>query len=223
MPGACCDSETTKNSTLSHNSAVRRPAPAATQPQDGARRRESPAERKVRFKSLAEPIYKVIFQSAVRISRDPDLAADLTQDALLRAYEKFHQFRDGTNFKAWVMRILINGYINRYRKVKRTPEEVTWDNVTMGEERDLSERPGGPALVEDQVIQGVSSRIVRQAVEKLPEPFRTSVILADLQGLSYDEVKRVLGVPLGTVRSRIFRGRKLLISALEPYRKSGAL
>lgn len=227
MPGACSQCPTQKNRPVTPHSAVHRAAGPSADALNGARttsrRRETAAERKARFKTLAEPIYKAVYQSAVRISRDPDLAADLTQDTLLRAFEKFHQFRDGTNFKAWVMRILINGYINRYRKVKRSPEEVTWEDVSMGEERDLSERPDGPALVEDQVIQGISARIVRKAVEELPEPFRTAVILADLQGLSYDEVKGVLGIPLGTVRSRIFRGRKLLISALQPFQEQGAL
>jgi len=227
MPGACCESQTRKDRTVLPDHSISptpRPAgPAQNSTRAAVRQRETAAERKARFKSLAEPLYTSLYHAAVRISRDQDLAADLTQDTLLRAFEKFHQFRDGTNFKAWVMRILMNGYINRYRKVKRTPEQVAWEDVTVGEERDLSERPDGPVDVQIEVIQGISARIVRKAVDGLPEPFRTAVVLADLQGLSYDEVKDVLGIPLGTVRSRIFRGRKLLITALDPYRRAGAL
>ena len=201
------------------------PATHGAKPARASRRGkgEALAARRARFTVLAEPIYEAVYRAAVRVSRDPDLASDLTQDAFLRAFEKFHQFEEGSNFKAWVMRILVNGYINRYRKEKRSPVQVTWDEVTPGEERELSVQPDGPESPEDTVVAGLSAGIVRGAVDALPEPFRTAVILSDLEGLAYDEIRQVIGAPLGTVRSRIFRGRKLLMATLEPYRASGAL
>ena len=226
MPGERSEAEHPEKEKVTGHQAIAGMLPATertAQEAAAASTRESPAQRRARFTALAEPIYDAVYRAAVRVCRDRDLANDLSQDAFVRAFEKFHQFRQGTNFKAWVLRIMVNGYINRYRRQKRQPGQVTWDEVTAGEERDLAARADELGSPEDTVVAGLSARLVRRAVDALPEPFRTAVILADLQGLSYKEVRQVLGVPLGTVRSRIFRGRKLLMEALEPHRAAGAL
>lgn len=143
-------------------------------------------------------------------------AEDLTQEALVKAYVAFDQFAIGTNFRAWLLRILTNTHINRYRRSCRTPNTVGWEDVTEGGRRIPQERSGDP-LPEDQVLQDVQDEVIGPALQALPDEFREAVVLSDMHDLSYKEISEALGIPLGTVRSRIFRGRRLLRNALQEH------
>lgn len=166
-----------------------------------------------RFERLAEDNYSSVFGTALRLTRDQDEAQDLAQEALVRAYEAFDRF-DGRNFKAWVLRILTNLYINRYRRTQRTGGSSSLDEENAYE-------PVAPAdeAPDRQMLDGLLGVEVETALAKVPEAFRISVILSDLEGLSYDEVAVVTEVPVGTVRSRIARGRAILRRELMEYAK----
>jgi RNA polymerase sigma-70 factor (ECF subfamily) len=151
------------------------------------------------------------------MTRNPADAEDLVQETYLRAYRGFGGFQEGTNLKAWLYRILTNTYINRYRAKQRRPEESNLDDV---EDLYLYRRLGGlegatrSRSAEDELMDAFSEYEVKQAVEDLPENFRLPVLLADVEGFSYKEIAEILDVPIGTVMSRLHRGRKALQKAL---------
>ena len=160
---------------------------------------------------MAEDVFPSLYGTALRLTRSPEDASDLSQEALVRAYEAFDRF-DGRNFKAWMLRILTNLYINRYRKLQRTGTASSLD------EEDAAE-PVAPAdeapdrLVFDEMLGAE----VEDALAKVPDVFRMAVILSDIEGMSYDEVAEATDVPVGTVRSRLARGRAILRKELESY------
>lgn len=164
-----------------------------------------------RFERMAEDVFPSLYGTALRLTRSPEDASDLSQEALVRAYTAFDRF-DGRNFKAWMLRILTNLYINRYRKIQRTGQASSLD------EEDAHE-PVAPAeeAPDRQVFDGMMGTEVEAALAKVPEVFRTAVILSDVEGLSYDEVAEVTEVPVGTVRSRLARGRAILRRELEDF------
>jgi RNA polymerase sigma-70 factor (ECF subfamily) len=164
-----------------------------------------------RFERLAEDVFPSLYGTALRLTRSPEDASDLSQEALVRAYEAFDRF-DGRNFKAWMLRILTNLYINRYRKIQRTGQTSSLD------EEDAYE-PVAPAdeAPDRQVFDGMLGAEVEQALAKVPDVFRAAVILSDIEGMSYDEVAEATGVPVGTVRSRLARGRAILRRELESF------
>lgn len=165
-----------------------------------------------RFQKLAEQVYPSLFGTALRLTRDREEADDLSQEALVRAYEAFDRF-DGTNFKAWIIRILTNLYINKYRRRKRQGPVSSLDDD------ESSFEPVAPAESEPdhQMLDNMLGHEVEEALAQVPEIFRVAVILSDLEGLSYDEVAEAMDIPVGTVRSRIARGRSALRQALERY------
>ncbi len=165
-----------------------------------------------RFQQLAEETYPSIFGTALRLTRDREEAEDLSQEAIVRAYEAFDRF-DGQNFKAWILRILTNLYINKYRRRKRTGVALSLDDEESAIE------PVGPAeLAPDRLVfDEMLGAEVENALAQVPEIFRTAVILSDLNGLSYDEIAAATDVPVGTVRSRIARGRAILRRELERF------
>lgn len=172
-----------------------------------------------RFERMAEEVFPSVYGTALRLTRDQEDAHDLAQEALVRAYEAFDRF-DGRNFKAWILRILTNLYINRYRKIQRTGRTASLDDDEHGMD------PAAPAentpdrLIFDQLL----SADIEEALQKVPETFRMAVLLSDLEGLSYDEIAEVTEVPVGTVRSRIARGRAILRRELERFaREQGYL
>lgn len=181
----------------------------------GSRQRRLRDELRQRFETLAQPCHPAVYRAALRLTRDPDRAADLTQEAFVRAFEKFYQFVDGTNFKAWVTRILVNTHIAEFRRQRGAPTLVAWEEIAPPDERRLAAAAGGSLNPEDALVTRVPVDRVRHAVAQLPEPFRTAVILADMEELPYDEISRIMAVPIGTVRSRIARGRKLVMHALQ--------
>jgi RNA polymerase sigma-70 factor (ECF subfamily) len=161
-----------------------------------------------------------LYSAALRMTRNPADAEDLVQETYLRAYRGFGGFQEGTNLKAWLYRILTNTYINSYRAKKRRPEESELDE---GEEFFLYRRLGGleqaraGRSAEDELLDFFTEQEVKDAVESLPENFRMAVLLADVEGFSYKEIAEILDIPIGTVMSRLHRGRRALQKALYDF------
>lgn len=164
-----------------------------------------------RFERLAESCFSSVYGTALRLTRDSEDAQDLAQEALVRAYEAFDRF-DGRNFKAWILRILTNLYINRYRRSQRVGGIASLDEETVAE-------PAAPVeeAPDRQVFDHLLGSEVEAALAQVPEVFRLAVVLSDLEGLSYDEIAEVTEAPVGTVRSRIARGRAILRRELLSY------
>jgi RNA polymerase sigma-70 factor, ECF subfamily len=161
-----------------------------------------------------------LYAAAMRMTRNPADAEDLVQETYLRAYRGFGGFEQGTNLKAWLYRILTNTYINTYRAKKRRPEETELDEV---EDLYLYRRIGGLEAAmagrsaEDELLDRFTDVEVKQAIEALPENFRMAVLLADVEGFSYKEIAEILDIPIGTVMSRLHRGRKALQKQLYQF------
>lgn len=168
-----------------------------------------------RFERDVLPMLPSLYGAALRMTRNPADAEDLLQDTTLRAYRGFASFREGTNLKAWLYRILTNSFINTYRKKQREPKTV--DGPEDLDEWFLFDRLGAQSVArsaEDDVLQNIPDADVKEALESIPENFRMAVLLADVEGFSYKEIAEITGVPIGTVMSRLHRGRKALEKAL---------
>ena len=161
-----------------------------------------------------------LYSAAVRMTRNPSDAEDLVQETYLKAYRAFGTFQEGTNLKSWLYKILTNTFINTYRARRRRPTETELDEV---EDLYLYRRLGGLEAVsagrsaEDLVLERFTEADVKAAVESLPEQFRIAVLLADVEGFSYKEIAEILAVPIGTVMSRLHRGRRALQKALHTF------
>ena len=163
------------------------------------------------FEREALPHSRVLYGAALRLCRSPDDAADLVQETLLKAYRAFDRFESGTNCKAWLFRILMNAFINRYRR--RTKERDILEGADRQDAEDnLVHLPSHrPTLDPEGAFADRSfSDPVLQALHALPEDFRAVVLLCDVEGFSYKEIAEICGIPVGTVMSRLFRGRRLL-------------
>ncbi|MGH9210773.1 MAG: sigma-70 family RNA polymerase sigma factor [Acidimicrobiales bacterium] len=173
-----------------------------------------------RFADQAMELMPSLYAAALRMTRNRADAEDLVQETYLRAYRGFAGFEEGTNLKAWLYRILTNTYINSYRAKKRRPDETELDEV---EDLYLYRRIGGleAAMVgrsaEDELLDRFTDSEVKEAVEELPENFRLAVLLADVEGFSYREIADILDIPIGTVMSRLHRGRKALQKRLYEF------
>lgn len=164
-----------------------------------------------RFEREAEKHFSSVYGTALRLTHDKEDAEDLTQEAMVRAYDAYERF-DGRNFKAWILRILTNLYINRFRAKKRDQVAGSLDEEGYAEPvADLSQTPD--RLFFDETL-GANVEI---ALAKVPPDFRLAVVLSDIEGMSYDEIADLTQVPLGTVRSRLARGRAILRRELEQY------
>jgi len=178
------------------------------------------------FQDDALQYSRQLYSAAMRMTRNPSDAEDLVQETYLKAYRAYHTFEAGTNLKAWLYRILTNTYINKYRKDSRRPSEVDLGDV---EDLYLYRRIGSEAsaeasrTTEDRVLDGLVESDIKAAVEGLPENFRLPVLLADLEGFSYKEIAEILDIPIGTVMSRLHRGRKAMQKALWEYAKQRGL
>ena len=163
------------------------------------------------FEKQAERVFPSLFGTALRLTRSREEAEDLAQEAIVRAYEAFERF-DGTNFKAWMLRILTNLYINKYRQRQRGPQLGSLDEEGVieptGPEEDLPDRA---------VFDNLVGAEVEEALAKVPADFRIAVLLSDVEGMSYQEIADITGVPIGTVRSRIARGRAILRKNLTEF------
>jgi len=178
------------------------------------------------FTAQAMEFMPSLYSAALRMTRNPADAEDLVQETYLRAYRGFGSFEQGTNLKAWLYRILTNTFINRYRAAKRRPDETDLDEV---EDFYLYRRLGGlegaraSRSAEDELLDVLTEGEVREALESLPEQFRLAVLLADVEGFSYKEIAEILDIPIGTVMSRLHRGRKALQKQLYGFAVSRGL
>ncbi len=172
------------------------------------------------FADLAMPYMDALYSAALRMTRNPSDAEDLVQETYLRAYRGFGGFKEGTNLKAWLYKILTNTFINTYRAKKRRPDETELDD---SEEYALYRRIGGLEAAaaqrtpEAEVLDAMPDAAVKEALEALPEQFRIAVLLADVEGFSYKEIAEITDVPVGTVMSRLHRGRRALQKRLLEY------
>jgi RNA polymerase sigma-70 factor, ECF subfamily len=176
-------------------------------------RQEDPALRE-RFQRDVVPLLSGMYSSALRMTRNPADAEDLVQETFLRAFRGFGGFQEGTNLKAWLYRILTNTFINTYRKRQREPQTVPDDNVEDWYLYDRLAAQSSEASAEATVLESMPDDDVKAAVDALPEGFRMAVLLADVEGFSYKEIAEILDIPIGTVMSRLHRGRRALEKAL---------
>jgi RNA polymerase sigma-70 factor (ECF subfamily) len=173
------------------------------------------AAQRDRFEQEALQHLDALYRTALRMTRNPSDAEDLVQDALVRAYRFYDRFEPGTNFRAWLFKILTNTYINTYRRKQGRPQESSLeDTEDFFLYNQLSSDGDRVTDVEDTVLDRLGADAIQRAIDELPPQFRTTVQLADVEGLSYAEVAEATGVAKGTVMSRLFRGRRLLQRAL---------
>ncbi len=179
-----------------------------------------------RFADDAMPLMSSLYSAALRMTRNPTDAEDLVQETYLKAFRAYERFEAGTNLKAWMYRILTNSYINDYRKKQRRPDESDIDDV---EDLYLYRRIGGLTgstlgrSAEDELMDLLGETEVKEALEDLPEHYRLPVLLADVEGFAYKEIAEILDVPIGTVMSRLHRGRKQLQKLLYGFAEARRL
>ena len=182
------------------------------------------------FEEQAMPHTDAMYRTALRMTRNTLDAEDLVQEAMLKAYRFFHRYEQGTNIRAWLFKIMTNLYINRYRKKSRAPHEVSIDEMEdfalfKQMTTDGSYDPDRP---DDSVFSELFADKVKEEIDRLPDEFRTVAVLSILESFSYQEIADIAGLQLGTVKSRLFRGRRILQSRLAEharqagYLKSGA-
>jgi RNA polymerase sigma factor (sigma-70 family) len=168
-----------------------------------------------RFAHDVEPLFDVLARGARRLTRSEADAEDLLQDALMHAYAGFATFKEGSNLKAWLFRILYNRWVSAYRSRQCRPREVPVDGVTEQDLADSAARlPAGPRSAEAEVLAALPDKEIKAAMDALPDSFRTVVYLADVEGYTYAETAKILGIPHGTVMSRASRGRQRLRQSL---------
>jgi len=171
-----------------------------------------------RFEAVALPFMDALYNRAFHLTRSPEDARDLVQETCLRAYRTFSNFSAGTNCKAWLFTILYSIFVNKYRREQREPDKVSIDDLEETFHRTLADgnwEADFTALANSE-LDWLGPE-VNQALDKLPESFRSAVMLVDVEGLNYEEAAGVLNCPVGTLRSRLFRARKILFVELRDY------
>jgi RNA polymerase sigma-70 factor (ECF subfamily) len=185
---------------------------------------ETVEERRARFERDALPFLDQLYAAAMRMTRNPADAEDLVQETFVKAFAAFHQFQEGTNLKAWLYRILTNSFINTYRKKQREPQKSSSETI---EDWQLhaaeSHSSSGLRSAEMEALDHLPDSDVKDALQSLPEEFRLAVYLADVEGFAYKEIADIMETPIGTVMSRLHRGRKQLQLQLADYAKDRGL
>jgi RNA polymerase sigma-70 factor (ECF subfamily) len=179
---------------------------------------------KATFVEDTEPFMDSLYSTALRLTGNRADAEDLVQETYLRAYRSYESFETGTNLRAWLFRILTNAHINRYRARQRRPEETELEDIEdLYLYRRIRPENHQGQSAEDQLMDYFSEAEVVKAVEALPDAYRMAVLLADVEGFSYKEIAEILDIPVGTVMSRLHRGRKSLQKELYEFAASRGL
>jgi RNA polymerase sigma-70 factor (ECF subfamily) len=178
---------------------------------------ESAADRTTRFERDALVFMDQLYSAALRYTKNPEDARDLVQDTYLKAFSSFHQFEEGTNLRAWLYRVLTTTFINTYRKGQRQPQLANGEleDWQVADAQSHTSDQGKSAEVE--ALENLPDSDIKRALQEISEDFRIAVYLADVEGFSYKEIADIVGVPSGTVMSRLHRGRKLLREKLATY------
>lgn len=179
---------------------------------------ETREERDARFVADALPLLDQLYAAALRLTRNPADAEDLVQETFAKAYAGFGSFTPGTNLRAWLYRILTNTFINIYRKKQREPQQTDASDIEDWQLHQAASHSGtGLRSAEAEALDALPDDTIRRALEELPDDFRIAVYLADIEGFPYKEIAEIMDTPVGTVMSRLHRGRQMLRQSLSQY------